>query len=81
MGKKSSKVCCIYHAPHEPGDSSSDESSSSGGEDSDGGEDLSRARKAGSGKSKGKKEGAERKPSPNAYERIPRQKGKGKAEG
>lgn len=81
MGKKSSKVCCIYHAPHESGESSSDDSSSSSGEDSDGGQDLSRARKAGSGKGKGKKEGGERKPSPNAYERVPKHKGKGKAEG
>ncbi|KAF2720790.1 hypothetical protein K431DRAFT_304040 [Polychaeton citri CBS 116435] len=53
MGKKSSKVCCIYHKPHEPGDS--DDSSSSSDSDSDSEPDLSKARKAGSGKGKGKK--------------------------
>lgn len=83
MGKKSSKVCCIYHKPHEPGDSES-ESSSSSESDSDSEADLSRAQKAGgrkgrgrpsegSGKGKGKEE---RKPSPNAYERQPKYKGK-----
>ena len=49
MGKKSSKVCCIYHKPHEPGDSDSDSDSSDS--DSDSEPDLSRARKAGSGSS------------------------------
>lgn len=49
MGKKSSKVCCIYHKPHEPGDSDSEssDSSSSSESDSDDEPDLSRARKAG----------------------------------
>ncbi|KAF2769652.1 hypothetical protein EJ03DRAFT_271840 [Teratosphaeria nubilosa] len=68
MGKKSSKVCCIYHKPKEPGDSDSDSSSSDGGRrrrDHDHGE--------GSGKGKGK----ERKPSPNAYERQPKSKKEG----
>lgn len=90
MGKKSSKVCCIYHKPHEPGDSDCDSSSSSD-EDSDSEPDLSRAHKAG-GDGKGKRsgrrhqhdddcggekgKGKERKPSPNAYERQPRQKSK-----
>lgn len=89
MGKKSSKVCCIYHKPHEPGDSDS-ESDSSSSDDSDLEPDLSRAQKAGgSGKrgrrkgvqdeGKGSDKGAERKPSPNAYERQPKYKGKGKA--
>lgn len=91
MGKKSSKVCCIYHKPHEPGDSASEsDSSSSSDEGSDGEPDLSRARKAGgSGKGKGrarrhqpgeedggKGKGKERKASPNAYERQPKQKSK-----
>ena len=85
MGKKSSKVCCIYHKPHTPGDSGSESESSSSDEDSE--PDLSRARKAGSGKGKGGKhehghdcedgkgggKGKERKPSPNAYERLPKQ--------
>jgi protein phosphatase 1 regulatory subunit 11 len=49
MGKKSSKVCCIYHKPKEPGDSSSDSSRSSSESDSesDSAPDLSRARRAG----------------------------------
>ena len=93
MGKKSSKVCCIYHKPHEPGDSESDsESPSDSDGDSSGGDDLSRARKAGGSKrngrgrkahehgdaggADGKGKGVERKASPNAYERQPRAKGK-----
>ncbi|GAB1740537.1 hypothetical protein D0862_08496 [Hortaea werneckii] len=75
MGKKSSKVCCIYHKPHDGADSSGEDSSSSSsdGEGSDSEPDLSRAQKAGgSGKGKGKGKGRERKPSPNAYERQPR---------
>ena len=51
MGKKSSKVCCIYHKAHEPGDSESDDSSSDDGSDSE--PDLSRARRAG-GRDRGK---------------------------
>ena len=82
MGKKSSKVCCIYHKPHAPGDSGSESDSSSSSDDSE--PDLSRARKAGGGKGKGGKhghghdcgdgkgKGKERKPSPNAYERLPK---------
>jgi len=100
MGKKSSKVCCIYHKPREAGDASSDESSSSSSSDeSDGEPDLSRAQPgrrrrqphdhphnehshdrdqhaashAGDGPpSKGK--GKARKPSPNAYEKVPKRK-------
>ncbi|EGP83048.1 unnamed protein product [Zymoseptoria tritici ST99CH_1A5] len=90
MGKKSSKVCCIYHGPHEPGDSSSDSSSS----DSDSEPDLSKAKKAGGSgkKGRGRKhdhddkdgkdggegsgKGKERRPSPNAYERQPKPKAK-----
>lgn len=90
MGKKSSKVCCIYHKPHEPGDSDS-ESDSSSSDDSDSEPDLSRAQKAGGngngkrgrrkggeGDGKGGDKRQERKPSPNAYERQPKYKGKGK---
>lgn len=92
MGKKSSKVCCIYHKPHEPGDSGSESDSSSSDNDSDSEPDLSRARKAGGKKGKGHKhshdggdgggegsakgKGKVRKPSPNAYERQPKFKGK-----
>ena len=79
MGKKSSKVCCIYHRPREPGAESSDSSSSSS--DSDDEADLSRAQPA-NGKScdhghgKGKGKAKERETSPNAYERQPKNKGK-----
>lgn len=59
MGKKSSKVCCIYHKPHEPGDSDSDSSDSSSSSDSDSDDepDLSRARKAGGSGRKGRGDG------------------------
>ncbi|OAP55363.1 hypothetical protein AYL99_10336 [Fonsecaea erecta] len=98
LGRKSSKVCCIYHKPREFGESSSEDDSSSdsssdsdsdaGGSDSpdDGGARMSgnrRGRKhdhrhghphdhdhddgCDHGKGKGR-----RKPSPNAYERMPR---------
>jgi len=47
MGKKSSKVCCIYHKPRKAGESSSeDESSSSSSDESDSEPDLSRAQRA-----------------------------------
>lgn len=59
MGKKSSKVCCIYHKPHEPGDSDSSDSSSSSDSDSDDEPDLSRARKTGKGGRKGRRHGHE----------------------
>ncbi|KAK6404338.1 Type 1 phosphatases regulator ypi1 [Oleoguttula sp. CCFEE 5521] len=84
MGKKSSKVCCIYHGPHEHGDESSGSDSSSS-DDEDDLPDLSRAQKAGDrGKGKGnaKKDecgegkSGDRKPSPNAYERQPKAKAK-----
>nr|POE52104.1 type 1 phosphatases regulator ypi1 [Quercus suber] len=88
MGKKSSKVCCIYHKPKEPGDSDSDSASSSSEDDSDSEPDLSRAQQAGGGRSgrhahgrggkgRGKGKGTDRKPSPNAYERQPRAQAKG----
>lgn len=88
MGKKSSKVCCIYHKPHVPGDSDSESDSSSSDEDSDGEPDLSRARRAGGKKGRGRRHehkdgegdgcghGTERKASPNAYERQPKPKSK-----
>nr|OQO30693.1 hypothetical protein B0A51_01968 [Rachicladosporium sp. CCFEE 5018] len=85
MGRKSSKVCCIYHGPHEHGDESSGSDSSSSDGDEDDEPDLSRAQKAGSkgkGKEKAKKDkcgegkSGDRKPSPNAYERQPKAKPK-----
>lgn len=76
MGKKSSKVCCIYHKPKEPGDSDSSDSDSSSESDSDSEPDLSRAQKAGGkgrrGRGSGDKHHKDRKPSPNAYERLPK---------
>lgn len=92
MGKKSSKVCCIYHAPKAV-DESSDESdsssssSSSDDSDSDAGEGSSRrvdADRVGKGKGHAhgrgrRKDGnvkRQRKPSPNAYEKVPKPKPK-----
>jgi protein phosphatase 1 regulatory subunit 11 len=100
LGRKSSKVCCIYHKPRAVGESSSEEDSSdsedSSSSDDGGGEsgsespDDGRARMVGGGKG-GKrrpagrghrhgddcvhghgKGGRKRKPSPNAYEKMPR---------
>ncbi|RSL79448.1 hypothetical protein CEP51_007352 [Fusarium floridanum] len=85
LGRKSSKVCCIYHKP-KPVDESSDESSSdsSSGSDSDSepegarpaggkrqscGHDHGRRGRKSSGKGKEK-----RAPSPNAYEKVPKPK-------
>ncbi|KAF1926040.1 uncharacterized protein M421DRAFT_7270 [Didymella exigua CBS 183.55] len=51
MGKKSSKVCCIYHAPREAGESSDESSSdSSSSDDSDSEPDNSTARPSKSNK-------------------------------
>ncbi|THX25565.1 hypothetical protein D6D10_09884 [Aureobasidium pullulans] len=94
MGKKSSKVCCIYHKPREAGESSDEESSSSSS-DSDSEPDTSRAQPANRRRNQhhhpegdcdhdhadpshshtsGKGKQKARKPSPNAYERIPKKK-------
>ena len=90
LGRKSSKVCCIYHKAREFGgsssedDSSSDDSSDSdsdgGGSDSpdDGGARMSgnrRGRKSDHGHKHGNDcnhNKAKRKPSPNAYEKMPK---------
>ena len=82
MGKKSSKVCCIYHKPREVGESSSEESSSSSSDsDSDSNDDGAARpiRRHGSddhahqhgqcGKKPAKKS---LKSSPNAYEKQPK---------
>lgn len=90
LGRKTSKVCCIYHAPKGI-DESSDESSSDSDSDSDSGDDGA-ARPAGKvgkgkagghghnhghgGKGKGKENGRAR--SPNAYEKMPKVKGASK---
>ncbi|EKG21413.1 hypothetical protein MPH_01272 [Macrophomina phaseolina MS6] len=81
MGKKSSKVCCIYHKQREFGESS-DESSddSSSDDDSDSEPDNSTARPTNSGRGRahhhshaGNSSGPKkaRKRSPNAYEKMP----------
>ncbi|KAL8908606.1 MAG: hypothetical protein Q9207_000694 [Kuettlingeria erythrocarpa] len=65
MGRKKSKVCCIYHAPHAVGESSSENdsaSSSSSGSDPDSGKDGNddddgRARMSGSGKGRRRRKG------------------------
>ncbi|CAA9964377.1 hypothetical protein CFE70_006957 [Pyrenophora teres f. teres 0-1] len=102
MGKKSSKVCCIYHKPRAADESSDDDSSSDSSSDSDNDSepDNSTARPAGRiGGARGRRplqhdhddcgdvhdhgEGPSqpqkhrrqrRKPSPNAYEKMPKQK-------
>jgi len=90
LGRKKSKVCCIYHAP-KPIDESSDESSSDSddndsGDESDGGARL--AKKEGcinrhghsheKGKGNGNRKGRSR--SPNAYEKMPKGKDGGAME-
>ncbi|KAG6040835.1 hypothetical protein E4U41_006877 [Claviceps citrina] len=117
LGRKSSKVCCIYHKPRAVDESSDDGSSSSSSSDSDsdsdsdseaaesgderGGREKTPAcghgRRCGGGHAAGeqkkktatttttqatttmknqkKKKRRERAPSPNAYEKVPRQRG------
>jgi len=52
MGKKSSKVCCIYHGPHNVDESSDsdDSSSSSSSDESDGGDNNDRKQPVGIGR-------------------------------
>ncbi|CAM1503874.1 Fc.00g014650.m01.CDS01 [Cosmosporella sp. VM-42] len=86
LGRKSSKVCCIYHKPKAVDESSGESSSDSSDSDSDSGTDGAKPvggkrdcghdhgrRKRGSGSKKGKEK---RSPSPNAYEKIPKVKPK-----
>jgi len=81
LGRKSSKVCCIYHAPRGI-DESSDESSSDS-DDSESGDDGSArpARREGRphkhSHDHGKGKGKERARSPNAYEKMPKAKSGG----
>ncbi|KAL6231669.1 hypothetical protein BDW75DRAFT_233433 [Aspergillus navahoensis] len=95
MGKKSSKVCCIYHKTRPVGESSSEsESSDSGSSDSDSGREAgnsntrrscrhsnhhqdgahksSRRSRASDGCSHDSEKSQRRKPSPNAYEKMPK---------
>jgi len=78
MGKKKSKVCCIYHAPRGIDESSDESSSDSSGSDSDSGDDGAArpARKNGCGHEHGNKKGKGkgRARSPNAYEKMPKPK-------
>ncbi|GFF59024.1 hypothetical protein IFM46972_11273 [Aspergillus udagawae] len=102
MGKKSSKVCCIYHKPRSVGESSSesdDSTSSSSESESDSDVDcrhskghaqnkqnakdtsqsasnpsLNRGRSPSCTKRHHRRNG-KRKPSPNAYEKMPKVKG------
>ncbi|KAF2704792.1 hypothetical protein K504DRAFT_484943 [Pleomassaria siparia CBS 279.74] len=105
MGKKSSKVCCIYHKPRVVGESSDESSSdSSSDSESDSEPDNSTARPVGGGRRGGNPRGRrphdhdhgdhdhdhgngegpsgppkrrrrpQRKHSPNAYEKVPKQK-------
>ncbi len=82
-------VCCIYHAPKQSIDDSSSDSSSS--DDSDSSNEDAGPRRIGGG-GPGKKRGrghkhdkdfghgkGDKRPSPNAYEKMPRYKPKGGA--
>lgn len=85
LGRKSSKVCCIYHRPRAVGESDSESDSSDS--DSDAGEspDDGSARPVGGRRGRGcghdhdhghghdsRTGKGKRKPSPNAYERLPK---------
>ncbi|KAL4930021.1 PPP1R11/YPI1 family protein [Aspergillus undulatus] len=95
MGKKSSKVCCIYHKTRPVGESSSEsESSDSDSSDSDDDSKTGNANarrncrhhnhdrdaaskspergRAHDGHSRSSEKGQRKKPSPNAYEKIPK---------
>lgn len=102
MGKKSSKVCCIYHKPRAADESSDDDSSDSSSSDSDSDSEPDNSTARPSGRASGQRgrhphdhdhgdcehdhdhgEGADgsqkrnrprRKPSPNAYEKMPKNK-------
>ncbi|PHH93166.1 hypothetical protein CDD83_10715 [Cordyceps sp. RAO-2017] len=92
LGRKSSKVCCIYHKPkavNESSDESSSSSSSSSesGSDSEGvegggrdsGKKVSACGHSHRSRGRGKDSGEKRKkrpPSPNAYEKVPKPKPK-----
>jgi len=86
LGRKKSKVCCIYHAPKGIDESSDESSSDSSSDDSDSDSDDGGARPSGRGNGKkncehdghehGKDKGKGRARSPNAYEKVPKVKGK-----
>ncbi|CAZ80999.1 unnamed protein product [Tuber melanosporum] len=76
MGKKKSKVCCIYSRPRAYDESSSDESDSSSDEDSENeGHGHTHNKNCGHGpkrSAKGKSRDSKRAPNPNAYEKMPK---------
>ncbi|KAJ9651566.1 Type 1 phosphatases regulator ypi1 [Neophaeococcomyces mojaviensis] len=96
LGRKKSKVCCIFHKTREFGESSSEEDSDSSSSDSDAssgpsddgaarpvGGNNRRARRKGRGRkhdhgddcdghAHGHQPADKRKPSPNAYEKMPK---------
>ncbi|KAI9712938.1 MAG: Type 1 phosphatases regulator ypi1 [Chrysothrix sp. TS-e1954] len=87
MGKKKSKVCCIYHKPRTVGESSDEDSSSDSSDDDGDGDsgsnDDGAARPANSAGHRhgddscgqhqsGKAKGRTKQPSPNAYEKQPK---------
>ncbi|EHK24448.1 uncharacterized protein TRIVIDRAFT_19035 [Trichoderma virens Gv29-8] len=92
LGRKSSKVCCIYHRPKGVDESSDESSSDSSSSDSDSDAEPRRKKKASGDKDdcghshehghrhhhgRGKRtNGKKRAPSPNAYEKIPKPKPK-----
>jgi len=96
LGRKKSKVCCIYHAPRGIDESSDESSSDEDSSDSDSGDDGSArpTRKEGHGhrhgyghdhdhdhgKGSGKGKGKGRARSPNAYEKMPKHKSGGAKE-
>ncbi|TVY83811.1 Type 1 phosphatases regulator [Lachnellula suecica] len=91
LGRKKSKVCCIYHAPKGIDESSDESSSDSSSDESDSGDDGAARPSKGRGErhthghghdhdhnhgSGGKGKG--RASSPNAYEKVPKVKAKAK---
>ncbi|KAL4264644.1 Type 1 phosphatases regulator [Pleurotus pulmonarius] len=87
-GRKSSKICCIYHKPRNFDESSSEEDSSDSGSDSDCDghghshphshrRDLDRAQPSRGGDHLMKDSASE----PNAYEQVPKGKSTGKGKG
>ncbi|OZJ02629.1 hypothetical protein BZG36_03842 [Bifiguratus adelaidae] len=70
MGKKKSKICCIYHKSHAIGESSDESTCSSSDSESESGSDKDAARGRDKGKRRRKRD--PRQVSPNAYERQPK---------
>ncbi|KAJ3569926.1 hypothetical protein NP233_g4736 [Leucocoprinus birnbaumii] len=86
MGKKKSKICCIYHKPRRFDESSSDESSSDESDSSCGGEGHNHDHRRRMHRHNHRQKPRDRdvdgecdsEPETNAYERQPQKKGKGK---